>query len=413
MIKTYTCQNGVRIVHEKMEHGHSVAIGVWVGVGSANEVQEQSGIAHFIEHMLFKGTSTRSARMIAEQFDRMGGDVNAFTSKEMTCFYATVLNSQAPKALTILADMLFNSKFDEIEIEKEKSVVQDEIASVEDTPDDDVDERLWSAMFPNDAIGRPVLGTETTIKTFDKAIINKFMDENYYPENIVISVAGNYDDRLVKLIEAHFGTFKSNRKTKTKITTPQFCSGHLTKEKEIEQAHICIGYSGLSIQDERIHTLILLDSIVGGTMSSRLFQQVREDKGLAYTVESYYSAYKTTGAFMIYAGTSPKKMTTLLQTIDEIISSLIDDGVTNNELRNAKEQLKAGFLLGLENTEARMHRNGKNELILGKHQSIEEVVELIDSIQVTDVQQLAIELFSTERAISIISPLEVHEEVKI
>lgn len=415
MINTYTCQNGVRIVHEKMSYVRSVAIGVWVGAGSGDEDESQAGIAHFIEHMLFKGTTTRNARTIAEEFDRMGGDVNAFTSKEMTCLYATVLNNHAPRALTILSDMLFNSLFDSVEIEKEKSVVLDEIASVEDTPDDDVDERLWSIMYPDQAIGRPVLGTEESIQKFNKTLIKKFIATHYIPEQIVISIAGNYDDRLITLIEAHFGSFSRQQNTvqSLPVDTPVFRGGHASKKKDIEQAHLCIGYPGLTVEDKRIHTLVLLDSIVGGTMSSRLFQEVREEKGIAYSVQSYYSAYKTTGTFMIYGGTSPEKLDELTKTIDSIIESIIHDGVTENELRNAKEQLKGGFLLGLESSESRMHRNGKNELILNEHQSIDDVLACVDAVQIEDVHQLAIELFTKERAVSIISPEDVLQEIEI
>lgn len=415
MINTYTCQNGVRIVHEKMPYVRSVAIGVWIGAGSEDEDESQAGIAHFIEHMLFKGTATRNARTIAEEFDRMGGDVNAFTSKEMTCYYATVLNNHAPRALTILSDMLFNSLFDKVEIEKEKSVVLDEIASVEDTPDDDVDERLWSIMYPSHAMGRPVLGTEKSIQKFNKALIKEFIATHYIPEQIVISIAGNYDDRLIPLIEAHFGSFSGEQTSAQQLSmeTPVFSGGYASKKKDIEQAHLCIGYPGLTVDDDRIHTLVLLDSIVGGTMSSRLFQEVREEKGIAYSVQSYYSAYKTTGTFMIYGGTSPEKLDELTKTIDSIIESIIQDGVTENELRNAKEQLKGGFLLGLESSESRMHRNGKNELVLKEHQSIDHVIACVDAVQIEEIHQLAIELFSKERAISIISPEDILEEIEI
>jgi predicted Zn-dependent peptidase len=212
MIETHLCQNGVRIVHEKMPHVRSVALGIWVGTGSGDEKESEAGIAHFIEHMLFKGTETRSARTIAEEFDRIGGDVNAFTSKEMTCYYTTVLGHQAPRALSILTDMFFNSKFDEVEIEKEKSIVLDEIAAVEDAPDDDVDERLWAVMYPDQPIGKPVLGNEETINKFNRKMIEEFMENKYTPERIVISLAGNYDERLIRLIEVQFGSFKRAEK---------------------------------------------------------------------------------------------------------------------------------------------------------------------------------------------------------
>ncbi|MFC5588380.1 M16 family metallopeptidase [Sporosarcina soli] len=415
MVEKYVCPNGVRIVHEKMPHVRSVAIGVWVGAGSLDERESESGIAHFIEHMLFKGTATRNARAIAEEFDRIGGEANAFTSKEMTCFYTTVLGHHAPRALSVLADMFFNSLFDEQEIEKEKSIILDELAAVEDTPDDDVDERLWRTMYPDHAIGRSVLGNENTITAFDRDAIQAFMDRMYTPDRLVISIAGNYDERLLKLIEVQFGSFRRGGEDKSQTSLPSavFHSGTTMKAKDIEQAHVCLGYPGLSIKDERLHDLILLDSIIGGTMSSRLFQEVREERGLAYSVYSYYSSYLSTGNFMIYGGTSPENMRKLSETIDGVIQSILTEGITENELHNAKEQLKGGFLLGLESSESRMHRNGKNELILQEHKSMDEVVALIDDVKARDVYRMANELLTKERALSIIAPARVLENIEI
>ncbi|WP_318615366.1 pitrilysin family protein [Sporosarcina sp. YIM B06819] len=415
MIEQYICPNGVRIVHEKMPYVRSVALGIWVGAGSGDEQESEAGIAHFIEHMLFKGTATRSARTIAEEFDRIGGDVNAFTSKEMTCYYTTVLGHHAPRALTILADMFFNSAFDEAEIAKEKSIVLDEIAAVEDTPDDDVDERLWGVMYPDQAIGKPVLGNEQTINTFNKQMIEQFMERMYRPEQIVISIAGNYDDRLIQLIKVQFGSFKRQAKVEQPIAVqaPEFHAGMTVKAKDIEQAHICIGYPGLTVKDERIHDLIILDSILGGTMSSRLFQEVREERGLAYSICSYYSAYNTTGVFAIYGGTAPENLGELSDTIDEVIQSILREGITENELHNAKEQLKGGFLLGLESSESRMHRNGKNELILQEHKTIDEVVALIDNVQVANVYRMANDIFTQQRATSIIAPENTVNTIEI
>jgi predicted Zn-dependent peptidase len=415
MIETHTCQNGVRIVHEKMPHVRSVALGIWVGAGSGDEMESEAGIAHFIEHMLFKGTATRSARTIAEEFDRIGGDVNAFTSKEMTCYYTTVLGHQAPRALSILTDMFFNSKFDEVEITKEKSIVLDEIAAVEDAPDDDVDERLWAVMYPEQPIGKPVLGDEKTIETFNRKMIEEFMGRKYTPERIVISIAGNYDDRLIQLIEVQFGSFKRAEKAEQQPTLeiPEFHGGQSIKAKDIEQAHICLGFSGLTVDDKRIHDLVILDSIIGGSMSSRLFQEVREERGLAYSIHSYFSAYKNTGTFMIYGGTSPENLRELSDTIDEVINSILEEGITENELHNAKEQLKGGFLLGLESSEARMHRNGKNELILQEHKPVDEVVSLIDNVELSQVYRMANDIFSGQRATSIIAPKDVLKEFEI
>ncbi|HEX5564501.1 MAG TPA: pitrilysin family protein [Sporosarcina sp.] len=408
------CQNGVRIIHEKMPYVRSLAIGLCVKAGSIDETEKEWGLSHFIEHMLFKGTTTRSARMIAEQFDRIGGDINAYTSKEMTCYYATVLDHHAEEALTILADMFFNSSFNAGDIQKEKSVILDEIASVEDTPDDDVDERLWSVMYPQHTVGRSIGGIKETIDSFDKVMIEQYISKHYTAENIVISIAGNYDEELIGFIENLFTSFTLKESSDSSVAgRPVFHSGRTTKSKEIEQAHICIGYPGLTLTDERLHDLILLDSIVGGTMSSRMFQKIREEKGLAYSVFSYYSAYTSTGSFVIYGGSGPEHLEEMVNTMDGIISDIMANGVTVKELHNAKEQLKGSFLLGLESSESRMHRNGKNELILLEHKTIDEVVDLIDKVQLENVNLIARETFARERAISIIAPKKAVKRIRL
>lgn len=413
MIQKHICQNGVRIIHEKMQYVRSVAIGLFVKAGSNDEIEKEWGLSHFIEHMLFKGTMTRSAKMIAEQFDRIGGDINAYTSKEMTCYYATVLDHHAEEALTILADMFFNSRFDEMDIQREKSVILDEIASVEDTPDDDVDERLWSIMYPEHTIGRSIGGVKETIDTFDKEMIEEYISRHYTAENIVISISGNYDDHLIGFVETLFNTANMHNSSSSKEESrPVFRSGRLTKSKDIEQAHICIGYPGLTLTDDRLHDLILLDSIVGGTMSSRMFQKIREEKGLAYSVFSYYSSYMSTGSFVIYGGSGPEHLEEMVSTMDQIISEIVAYGVTEKELNNAKEQLKGSFLLGLESSESRMHRNGKNELILLEHKTIDEVVDLIDKVQLVNVNSIARETFAEERAISIIAPKKTVKRIR-
>ncbi|AXH98746.1 insulinase family protein [Sporosarcina sp. PTS2304] len=414
MIETYTCSNGVRIVHEKMPHVQSVAVGVWVHAGSSNETAEQEGIAHFIEHMLFKGTATRTARMIAEQFDQIGGDLNAFTSKEMTCYYTTVLSHHASYALTILSDMFFHSQFKEEEMDKEKSVILDEISSVEDMPEEDADEKLWSAMFPADPIGKPVGGRAETIKRFTKEMVDDFMASHYGPENLVISIAGNYDERLIKLIEAHFGSYKSKLpiSVQDEVIVPDFAAKKVIKAKEIEQAHVCFGYPSLPSTHDKIYELSLFDSILGGTMSSRLFQEVRENKGLAYSVYTYYAAYEKAGGFVIYCGTSPDNFEETYKTIEQVIAELLHDGITDHELRNAKEQLKGSFILGLETSESRMYRNGRNELVLRKHETIEHVVEQIEKVEKRSVYRLAQQILTSDRALSIIAPRKNTQQYK-
>lgn len=406
MISIQTLDNGVRVVSEPISHARSVSLGIWVKVGSAEELTHEEGIAHFIEHMLFKGTASLTAKEIAQQFDRFGGDINAFTTKEATCFYATVLEDRAEDAARILADMLLNSKLDEQEMTKEKSVIIDELASVEDSPEEDADERLWSLMYPDHAIGKPIGGTPERVQSFTRQQLVSFMDYYYTPERIVVSVAGKFNDSLLLEIGKLFGNFSkpAQKETRQPAGSARFISGDGRKEKDIEQSHLFLGYPGLPLKHPDIYSLALLDSILGGTMSSRLFQEVREEKGLAYSVYSYYASHAGEGAFVIGCAASPENENLLFETVQTVIKDIIEYGVTTEELRNAKEQMRGSYLIGLETTEARMHRNGNNELILGEHRTEEEIIARIEAVTSEDVAAMAQTLLGNTPAISILSP---------
>ncbi|MFJ5963337.1 M16 family metallopeptidase [Bacillus sp. NPDC093026] len=403
MIKTYTCQNGVRIVLENIPTVRSVAIGVWIGTGSRHESPEINGISHFLEHMFFKGTKTRSARDIAESFDRIGGQVNAFTSKEYTCYYAKVLDTHADYALDVLSDMFFHSAFDEEELKKEKNVVYEEIKMYEDTPDDIVHDLLSKAIYGEHSLGYPILGTEQTLSTFNGDTLRTYMDEFYTPDRVVISVAGNVEDTFITEIEKLFGSYEGKGK-KQPVVAPQFHYDKLTRKKETEQAHLCLGFNGLPAGDERIYDLIVLNNVLGGSMSSRLFQDVREDKGLAYSVFSYHSSYADNGMLTIYGGTGAKQLNLLSETILQTIDVLKREGITQKELENSKEQMKGNLMLSLESTNSKMSRNGKNELLLGKHRTLDEMIDEINHVTLEDVNHLSKRIFTKDYALSLISP---------
>ena len=406
VLQKRTSQNGVRIVSEHIPHVRSVAVGVWVHVGSKHETPKENGLTHFIEHMLFKGTATRTARQIAEEFDRIGGYVNAFTSKENTCYYAKVLDHHAKHAISVLADMFFHSQFDEQELDKERQVVLEEILMVEDTPDDDVHEQLWNVMYPNQPMGASILGTKATLETFNKDSIHQFMDHHYRPEHIVISVAGNIPDGYIDYIDSLFGHFTASSAKVNRIEpdSPIFHTGESRKTRETEQGHICLGYPGLSVRDQYIYDLVVLNNIVGGNMSSRLFQEVREEKALAYSIYSYHSSYEDSGSLVIYGGTSSNQLQKLQETMQETIQKVVEDGVTDTEVNDAKEQLKGNLMLGLESTNARMNRNGKNELTFKSHKTYDEVLQEIDEVHIHHVQKLVTEIFTNRPAVSIITP---------
>ncbi|MBM7619036.1 putative Zn-dependent peptidase [Bacillus tianshenii] len=403
MLTKHTCSNGVRIVVENIPHVRSVAIGVWIGTGSRNEDHENNGVSHFLEHMFFKGTKTKNAREIAEAFDSIGGQVNAFTSKEYTCYYAKVMDEHSDYALGVLADMFFHSIFDEEELKKEKNVVYEEIKMYEDAPDDIVHDVLSRASYGNHPLGYPILGTEETLSKFNGDTLRNYMKETYTPDNVVISVAGNIEDSFIKEIEAHFGSYETGF-SKRDYVKPAFETGRIAKKKTTEQAHLCLGYNGLPIGDKDIYNLIVLNNVLGGSMSSRLFQDVREERGLAYSVYSYHSTYQDNGMLTIYGGTGSSQMDLLFETVQQTLDKLKADGITQKELVNSKEQIKGSLMLSLESTNSRMSRNGKNELLLGRHRSLDDILERINSITEESVNSLARKIFTDEFSVALISP---------
>lgn len=403
MINKYTCQNGVRIVLEHIPTVRSVAIGVWIGTGSRNENLQNNGISHFLEHMLFKGTTTRSAKDIAESFDSIGGQVNAFTSKEYTCYYAKVLDTHSQFALDVLADMFFHSTFVEEELKKEKNVVLEEIKMYEDTPDDIVHDLLSRAVYRDHPLGYPILGSEETLNTFTGEKLQQYIHDRYTPENVVISIAGNVSESFIKEVEKYFGSYQGGTHERQEHV-PVFHSNRISRKKETEQAHLCVGFEGLKVGHENIYSLITLNNILGGSMSSRLFQEVREQRGLAYSVFSYHSAYQDNGIVTIYGGTGAKQLDILFETIQETLDKLKQDGITEKELTNSKEQLKGSLMLSLESTNSRMSRNGKNELLLKRHRSLDEIIEQIDLVTKQSIDDMARSIFSDKYSVSLVSP---------
>ncbi|MBM7094225.1 MULTISPECIES: M16 family metallopeptidase [Alteribacter] len=403
MIKRVTCDNGLRIVFEPNNTVRSVSIGVWIGTGSRFETKMQNGVSHFLEHMFFKGTKSRNAQQIAESFDSIGGQVNAFTSKEYTCYYAKVLDEHARHALEVLADMYFNSTFDQKEMVKEKGVVLEEIKMYEDTPDDIVHDLLSQAGFGDHPLGYPILGTEETLQTFSTDSLVSYMDQFYNADNVVISVCGNVDESFVEFIQDTFNGMRQFESDKS-LQSPTFKHNKMARKKETEQAHLCLGYEGLPIGHKDIYSLILLNNVLGGSMSSRLFQEIRENRGLAYSVFSYHSSFHDTGMVTLYAGTAVKHLDNMYECLSSVVSGVKENGITERELKNAKEQLKGSLMLGLESTNSRMSRNGKNELLLGRHRTLDEIVAEIEKVSLSDVKTISHDVFSKDFAMTLVSP---------
>lgn len=403
MIEKYALANGVRVIVEKIPSVRSVALGVWVGTGSKFETKKNNGISHFIEHMLFKGTEKRTAKDIAEAFDQIGGNVNAFTSKEYTCFYARVLDQHAVFALDVLADMFFNSVFEPKELTKEVKVVIEEIRMYDDTPDDLVHDLIAKASYRNHPLGYSILGSEKVLKNLTREDLIQYMDDHYTPANTVIAVAGNVKDELIAQIEALFSSFH-RRGGEATLKQPSFTSGTLVQRKDTEQSHLCISFPGYPIGHDQLYSLVLLNNILGGSMSSRLFQEIREERGLAYSVFSYHSSFKDSGMFTIYAGTAHNQLEEVFSVASKIIRDVREQGITAEELQKGKEQLKGSLMLSLESTNGRMSRLGKNELLLDRHLSLDEVIEKVDSVTMESVISVAEELFRGEASLALVSP---------
>ncbi|OIJ09952.1 peptidase M16 [Anaerobacillus arseniciselenatis] len=403
MIQKFETPDGLRIVLEKIPTVRSVSIGIWIGTGSRFEEKEVNGVSHFLEHMFFKGTKKRSAQEIAEAFDGIGGQVNAFTSKEYTCYYAKVLDDHANIALDVLSDMFFDSQFEKRELEKEKNVVLEEIKMYEDAPDDIVHDLLAQASYGSHSLAYPILGTQETLQSFSESTLRDYMDDQYTAENVVISVAGNVDESFIEKVKEIFSAVKKSGKERQYIT-PAFMSEKKVRQKDTEQAHLCLGFNGLKIGHDDIYSLVLLNNILGGSMSSRLFQEVREKKGLAYSVFSYHSSFHDNGMLTLYSGTAPSQLDELYETIMDTLMNLREKGMTENELNKGKEQLKGNLMLSLESTNSRMSRNGKNELLLKRHRSLDEIIDEINDVTIDSTNKLSQKLFGEPYSLALISP---------
>ncbi|XEC97158.1 M16 family metallopeptidase [Paenibacillus tarimensis] len=398
----YTLKNGLRVVMENIPTCRSVSFGIWVRTGSRYETPENNGISHFIEHMLFKGTDKRSAKDIADLFDGIGGNVNAFTSKEYTCYFAKVLDQHLPIAVETLADMFFESRFDSAELEKEKNVILEEIAMYEDTPDDKVHDEASKAAFGDHSLAYSILGLEERLKAMDADALKLYMESNYRIDNTVISVAGNIDEpSVLKLLESHFGVFEQ-RGSGSESVAPVFKGDYLFHKKKTEQNHICLSFPGCSITDPQLYAMILLNNAIGGGMSSRLFQEIREKRGLAYSVYSYHTSYADTGLFTVYAGTAPKQTKDVLDLTVEMMGELSANGLTAAELNRGKEQLKGSLILSLESTSSRMNRIGKNELMLGRHYTLDEMLERIDRVSMEDISAIISRMLAVPFSVAVV-----------
>lgn len=405
--------NGVRVVTEQVPHVRSASIGVWVSVGSSHEEPPLRGISHCIEHMLFKGTRSRSARDIAELMDSVGGNLNAFTDKEATCYHARVVDTHVPLAVEVLADMFENSTIDPDELHKEQQVILEEIRMYDDSPDEVSQDLFLRSVWGGSALGEPTIGYVETVSGITRQSIIDYMAAKYSPSAIVITAAGQVDHAaFVAEAERRFGGLRGGRQDQDP-SPPVFRPVSVIKQKDCEQVYVLVGAEGTSASDERRYVFSILDTILGGGMASRLFQEIREKRGLVYSVYSSHQTYRTGGLFTIAASTRPKNAAEVLGLIRAETGALAEHGVTAEEVARAKEHLKGGLLLSLESTSTRMLRLGRTELVSGRMIPPSEVIAKVEAVTKEQVDAIARTLFAPGRlALTVLGPIDERFEVE-
>lgn len=398
--------NGIPVVMASMKEFRSVSIGIWVRAGSRYEKPEENGISHFLEHIFFKGTEKRSQKDIAVEIDSMGGELNAFTSKETTTFYIRVLDQFLERGIELLSDIFINSIFPEEEIEKEKSIIKEEIKLVEDTPDDYVHDLFHQNIWDNSGLGQPILGKKETIKTFSREKLLAYKKKFYNTKDILISCAGNFEtQKLLALLNRYMGSLNSGSEP-PEVITPGFHYRKVTHKKDLSEVHICIGVPSFKLASPHRYHLSILNTILGGGVSSRLFQEIREKRGLTYSIYSFVLAFLDTGLWGVYAGCSRKKYNEVIELIINELKGLRDT-ITEDELWRTKDQIKGNIILGLESTGHVMSHIARQELYYGRYISIEETIKQIEKITLPELKDVAHKLLEKEDfAITILGPVK-------
>jgi predicted Zn-dependent peptidase len=395
MYRKTVLDNGIRVISERLDHFRSVSLGIWVGVGSRDEVQEENGISHFIEHMIFKGTNTRTSLQIAKELDAIGGLSNAFTGSEYTCFHSRVLDKNFQTLADILSDIFVHSTFDPQEMNRERQVILQEINMLEDTPDEHIHVLFNEFFFMNHPLGMPVMGTPQTVSAIEKDTILTHIKKFHTPKQILLVAAGNLDhEALVGCFKPLFESLEPEEANPCR-SAPEIHAGILCQQKNLEQVHICLGGKGPRLSGELRFAAAILNTILGGNMSSRLFQEIREKRGLAYSVYAFLTSYMDAGMLGIYLGTDPKEVNRALQVISREIRKIQGGDITNSDLAATKEHLIGSIHLGAESTDSRMMRLAKNEYVFGRDIPFEEVEEELGKVRVDEVVAVAREIFKT------------------
>jgi predicted Zn-dependent peptidase len=390
--------NGICVVYEKIDYFKSVSVGIWFKAGSMYEEKNENGLSHFIEHMLFKGTTSRTAKMIAQEIDAVGGQLNAFTGKDCTCYYCSVISEHIDLAFNILSDMILHSVFSQPEIDREKGVISEEISMYADSPEDVVYDLFAEKVFSSHPLGQPVLGNQYNIQSFDRQRILDFFYKYYAPSNMVISIAGNFNEKkLFELIDLYFGRWENSGNIKIAMSKPQYKNGVTFRYKSIEQMHLCMGYPAPSLGDDIMYPLMIFNNILGGGTSSRLFQKIREDRGLVYSIYSYPAAYTCGGIFTICASMNLLQTSKVIELIFDEIEDIIANGLTAEELKMSQEQLKGNYILGMESTSSHMSAIGRSELLLNRVLTSQEILHKIDNVSIDDVLEVIDNIFVSSK----------------
>jgi len=402
-IRITTLDNGLRVATDPMDSVETVTVGAWVGVGTRNERLDKNGVAHLVEHMMFKGTTRRSAFAISEQIENVGGHLNAYTTREHTAYYAKVLVDDVPLAVDILGDMLQNSLFEDSELTRERGVVLQEIGQALDTPDDVVFDLFQETAYPEQALGRPVLGSPETVSVLDRQALFDYLGRYYGGPGIVLAAAGRVDhDQLVDLVASRFHTLPA---TAERVPEPaRYRGGDLREDRELEQLHLVLGFDGVGVHDPDFYPLSAFSTLFGGGMSSRLFQEVREKRGLVYSIYSFSGTYRDGGMFGIYAGTGGEEAGELVPLLCEQLCTVADT-VTEDEVRRARAQLKAGTLMAQESTMSRCEQLGQQLLVFGRPISTKEIVARIEGVDLAAVQRVARRLLTSVPTVAALGPL--------
>ena len=398
MYKKHVLENGLTIIGEEIPYVKSISLGVWINAGSRIEDEEISGVSHFIEHMLFKGTRNRTSKQIASEIDNLGGQINAFTSKECTCYYVKLLDSHIDIGIDVLSDMILNSKFNEDDLDKERSVIIEELKMYEDSPDDLAYDLLTENIYKNDPLGMNIIGTEESLNRLNREKLLDYFNKYYVPNNSVIAISGNFNfDEIINKIEEKFKVWKK-RDVNVDIKKAEFKSCFLTKNKDIEQVNLAMSLEAVPLEnDKEVYALAVINTVFGGSISSRLFQKIREEKGLVYSIYSSQSLYRKCGELGIFASMSNEHLKEVYESIIEEIKIMKKYYLTDQEIKESKEQLKGSYILGLESTSSRMMSIGRSLLLNNKVESTDDILKSIDNVDRETVKIVIDKIFNLDK----------------